>query len=248
MEPGGGSRFDPALRRVAAGLDLPVRTKAAILAELQSDLEGLYRHYRRRGVPPAEATRRAQERLAPGAGTVRELVRLHARGWRRLAGRLSDRARRGVEHAVLGGAALLALAAALLLVRATGPLPSSDPLVWTVLGIGGLVLAGGVAAAVYLYLLRAWSPGLARLGLPGFAVAGGSALAIGLFGGLLRLHRAAVARATGRLDELELVVRLGRESTLAATSLCVAFAAGALGFLVVSRVRALQEEDVARLL
>ncbi|MDX1577184.1 MAG: hypothetical protein R3266_01815 [Gemmatimonadota bacterium] len=243
-----GPRFEASLRRVADTLDVPVGAKVAILAELRADLEDLYAHYRLRGLSREVAIRRAEALLAPEPGAVRRLVRLHAGGWRRLAVRLSDRTRRGFEHAALAAGAIVALGSAGLLASRANPLPSSDPLLWIVAAVGALVLAVGSAAAARLFVLGRWSRRLASYALPGFSVAGGSVLAIGAFGALFRLQRAATARGAGRLDELELVARLGREATLAGTSLCVAFAAGALGFLVVNRIRALQEMEVAHLL
>lgn len=220
----------------------------AVLAELEADLEGLYRHLRRGGMDEMEAVRRAQRVLSPDRRTITRLVRLHTRGWRRLTGRLSGRVRRGFEYGALGASGLMALAGAGLLARGTLTLSSSDPLLWTVIALGTLTLAAGAAAVGRLFLFEKWSPRLSRLAFPVFAWLGGTALGLGIVGGLLRLQAAATARAAGRLGELELVARLGREATLAATSLCVAFAAGALGFLVVNRIRALQEEDVARFL
>lgn len=220
----------------------------AVLAELEADLEDLYRHMRSRGLTGEDAAREAGRRLAPDDETVRRLIRIHSGGWHRLAHRLSNRVRRRVEYGVLGAAALLALLGAGLFVRGAARLVWPDPLLWVVLGLGALVLAAGAGAVARLFVLRRWSRALAAGALPGFALLGGSALATGSVGGLLRLRAALAARATGDLAELELVARLGREATLAATSLCVAFAAGALGFLVVNRIRALQEEEVARLL
>lgn len=241
-------RFEIPLRRLARELDLPYGPKVAVLAELESDLEGLYRHLRSRGMAESEAVREAGRRLTPDGETVRRLVRIHSRGWHRLAHGLSNRVRRRVEYGVLAAAALLALLGAAVAVRGAPTFASPDPLLWTVLALGGSVLAAGAVAATHLFVLRRWSPGLARDALPAFGLLGGSALALGLVGGLVRLRGALVGRSTGALGEVELVTRLGREATLAATSLCVAFAAGAVGFLVVNRIQALREEDVARLL
>lgn len=68
---------ESAIQRLARSPLLPARQRLELAEELVADVQGLARRLEADGLPPAEARRRALERLAPSGEAVHELEQLH---------------------------------------------------------------------------------------------------------------------------------------------------------------------------
>lgn len=131
--------FAPALRRIADELDLPRRTRAAILLEMAADLEAVYEHHRRQGLPEEEAARRAEETVLASSEVIRRLGRLHRIPWRGWAEEAGERLTEGFELVLLLVCVLPALVVSALMaawvLRAGG-----SPLTWLLVVTGVLMV------------------------------------------------------------------------------------------------------------
>lgn len=179
-------RFAPALRRVARELDLPRRTRTALLLEMAADLEAVYEHHRSRGLGEADAARRAEETVLGSSEVIRRLGRLHASPWRSWSEEVGARLTGGLDLVLLatgvlpvvalaGGVAVWAMAA------------DPAPAVWAILGIGVVMTALVATETVRLLGGRAPRP----RSLPTILVLAALAPAVGLLALTVGLHRAA---------------------------------------------------------
>ncbi len=136
-------RFAPALRRVAAELDLPRGPRAAVRAGMAGDLEAIYERERRQGAAEDAAARKAEELVLGTSEVIRRLGRIHARPWRSWSEAVGSGLTGGVDLlllvvGVLPMAAMSGAAAAVVLARGAGPAA------WG-LGAIGVVITGLIA-------------------------------------------------------------------------------------------------------
>lgn len=136
-------RFVPALRRVAAELDLPRGPRAAVLAEMAADLEAVYEHQRRLGAGEEAAVRKAEEMILGSPEVMRRLGRIHARPWRVWSEAVGSSLSGGMDLlllvvGVLPMAVISGAVATLTLARGAG-------LIALTLGAVGAVITGSIA-------------------------------------------------------------------------------------------------------
>lgn len=191
-------RFRPALRRLAAELDVPRTSRAAILLELAADLEAVYEHHRRRGVPEEEAAARAERVVLGSPEVLRRLGRLHRDSWRGWSEAVGARLSGGLDLALLAVAAgpVLALAA---YVAAGAVTADGDVFVGSLLAVGlGL---GAVVAVESRRLVRGDSAGRGRPGhtrtFARILVLSLLAPTLGLLAFTVALYRSAIALSAG---------------------------------------------------
>lgn len=243
------SRFAPALRSVAADLDLPRRVRAAILLEMAADLESAYEHHRRRGLGEEEAARRAEEIVLGSPEVLRRLGRLHARSWRRWSEEVGSR--------LSGGADLLLLAVAVVPIlvlagAATVPLllaSPANPVVWALLGIAGGIAVLGVSKGAGLG--RGASGPALRRGLPHLLLLSAVAPALGLLGLTLGVQDVALtwgAAGTEASAPVEAAAKIGRDAALLAVGLLLGIAGSLTWFTLMNRAALRDVRDVDALL
>lgn len=216
-------RFGPALRRVAAELDLPRRARTALLLELAADLEDVYEHYRAAGLSEAEAARRAERMVLASPEVIRRLGRLHVNPWHGWAEEVSATLRGRLDVLLLALGVLPVLAVAIgvsvwVLAEHPSPLTTSMLLV-------GAVLAS-VSAKGAAPLLRGRSP--ERAALPEILVVAAIALALGLFAPVAGVWRAAAALRDGAPEQVLFFTVVARDGAILLAGLLL----GVVGLLV----------------
>lgn len=156
------SRFAPALRKAAGGLDLPSGQRALILMEMASDLDAVYEHHRSRGMDEITAAEEAERAVLGSAEVLRRLSRMHSTSWfassNALGGRLAERA----NLLLLAGGVLPVLLLALqVLVSGVGSEPRA--ILWPFLISASVVLA--LIVHGFIAHLRGWVMPAERLSL-----------------------------------------------------------------------------------
>jgi hypothetical protein len=146
------TRFDGALRRAEAGLDLPPPIRGRILAEVASDLDGLFEAYRARGLSDDEAASRAAHALGLDEDAAAALGRLHEPRWRRWTARLSERGRSTAERVVITVLCLGMLVPGALILAGGGFFTDPTPLVWPLLALAAVLLAAAFSLAFRLHV------------------------------------------------------------------------------------------------
>jgi hypothetical protein len=235
-------RFDEALRRVAASLDLPQPDRSRILEEIAVDLEELRAELVRRGVPEEKAEARAVELLAPSEVAVRALVDVHEPLYRSFARRFAPSVMRRSERMGLLLVTAAALAAAVLPVLRSGlprdPSPFLLPIVALLAGL--LALAGRKAMQLWVekdHELRRLRSGMTTLLV-------GSCLAIGcaVVGFVFELYRLMLGVEVGSPESIGplLVGWILDTSVLVGAGLVTALAGGLCWFLLLQKVEAVE--------
>ncbi len=216
-------RFGPALRRVAAELDLPGRARTELLLELAADLEAIYEHHRARGLPEDEAARRAEAAVLCSSEVIRRLGRLHVSPWRGWAEEMSARLSGGLDLVVFSVGVLPVVAAGLgisVWVLAERP----TPLAWSVLSVGALLLAATAGEVVRLLRNRASG----RTYLPTLLVLAAMAPALGLLAPVLGLRRVGTGLGGHAPEQVSLVAMVAQEGAILLAGLLL----GIVGLLV----------------
>ena len=146
------ARFEAALRRAEAALDLPPQKRARILVEMEGDLDALFEAYRARGLTEQEAAARAAAALGLGRDAAHELTRLHKPPYLRWTARMSDHARSTAERwfVTVMFVAVLGYGVVGLAPRTGGA--GAAPLSWLIVVLGASVAAANVWLAIRLYL------------------------------------------------------------------------------------------------
>lgn len=199
-------RFGPALRRVAAELDLPRRARTELLLELAADLEAIYEHHRARELPEDEAARRAEATVLGSSEVIRRLGRLHVSPWRGWAEEMSARLGGGLDLVVLSVGVLPVVATAVG-VSVWVLAERSTPLAWSILLMGALLLA--VTARESVRFLRNRASG--RAYLPALLVLATMAPALGLIAPVLGLRRAVTGLEGHAPEQASLVAMVAQE-------------------------------------
>ncbi len=216
-------RFGPALRKVAAELDLPRRARTALLLELAADLEDVYEHYRAEGLGEAEAARRAEATVLASPEVIRRLGRLHVNPWQGWAEGVSATLRGGFDVVLLVVGVLPVLTVAIgvsIWVLAEHP----SPLTGSVLLVGAVLVAVSAKGAVSL--LRGRSP--ERAELPTILVVAAMALALGLFAPIVGVWNTVDALRGGAPAQTLFLTVVARDGA----TLLAALLLGVVGLLV----------------
>jgi hypothetical protein len=238
------NRFAPALRRVAAELDLPAGERAPILLEMAADLETVYAHHRARGCDEAEAVRRAEEAVLGSSEVVRRLAQLHRRRWRSWSESVGNRLSRGTGLALL----LLALVPILLVVGAVAArVLAGSGNIFTVLLIGvGLTIAGLATTEA-----RRFRRGRPERALPTLLLLSGTAPVLGLLASVLGLYTLSMELAGGAATahtQAALAARLAHDAAVLATGLLLGLAGAFAWFVLVGRASARAAREIEALL
>lgn len=229
-------RFGRVLRRADAELEVREPDRSRILLELAADLEDLYRAYRERGHSEEEARRRAESWLAPEAGDLAALRRLHTPLVGRLLSPLSDVARSRLESTALTVLAVVAGVAGLGTLRATAFAWPPAPAAIVVLVLGALGAA--VAARRGLDLFLSPDRGLQVPGwIPGLLTLAAASVVVGALGACLQLHAALGPSATAAPSAAYLWRVVGTAAGTAALGIVVALALGVAWLWLVARAR-----------
>jgi hypothetical protein len=239
-------RFGPALRRVAAELDLPRGVRAAILMEMAADLEAVYEHHRRRGSSESEAVARAEATVLGSPAVIRRLGRLHRRtltGW---CGSVGARLSRGVGLALTVAvvAAVVGIAA---VVAARALSHGAVPLVLAVAAVGALIL--GITGVEAVRLVRGDRVRAARM--PVLLVLSGLAAALGVLALTLGVHATATAMAAGAIDgavQAWLAARVATDGAALVAGLLLGMAGVLSWFVLVNRAAAQLAGEIDALL
>lgn len=132
-------RFAPALRRIAAELDLPRGARTELLLEMAADLDATYEHHRARGLSEDESARRAEATVLGSSEVIRRLGRLHVSPWRGWASEMGLRLSSGLDRVLLVVGVLPTVATAVgVSVWVLAERPS--PLAWSILLVGVLMV------------------------------------------------------------------------------------------------------------
>jgi hypothetical protein len=225
-------RFGPALRRVAAELDLPRRARTELLLELAADLDAVYGHHRARGVPEDEAARRAEATVLGSGEVIRRLGRLHGGSWRGWAEEVGPRLSGGLDLVVLAVGVLPVIGTAIgasVWVLVGRPSPSVLP----ILVVGALLLA--VTGKEAVRLLRGRAPD--RANLRTLVVLAAMAPALGLLAPVLGLRRALAGVEGVAPDQAELAAILAQEGATLLAGLVLGVV-GLLAWLVLLELEA----------
>ena len=229
-------RFGRVLRRADGELEVREPERSRILLELAADLEDLYRAYRERGLSDEEARRRAEAWLAPEAGDLAALRRLHTPLLGRLLAPLSDVARSRLESVSLTVVAAVSVLVGLGALRAVPLAWPPAPAAVVVLVLGGLGVA--VAARRGLDLFVAPDRGLRVPGwIPGLLTLAGASVVVGALGACLQLHAALGAPAAGAPSSAYLWRAVGTAAGTTALGIMVALALGVAWLWLVARAR-----------
>lgn len=235
-------RFGPALRRVAAELDLPRRARGELLLELAADLEAVYEHHLARGLPEEEATRRAEATVLGSSEVIRRLARLHVSPWRGWAEEMGSRMSGGLDLVLLAVGVLPVVAAGVgvsIWVLAERP----SPLAWSILLVGGLLVA--VAAKATLRLFRDRPPGAADL--PALLVLAAMAPAMGLLAPVLGVRRVTAIGGSAP-DQGVLMEMVAREGATFLAGLLLGVAGLLVWFVLIELEARRAEKEVDALL
>lgn len=216
-------KFRPALRRVAAELDLPRHARTELLLELSADLHAVYEHHRARGLPEEEAARRAEATVLGSSEVIRRLGRLHGSAWRGWPQELSARLSGGLELLLFFVGVLPVLATAVgVSVWVLAERPS--PLAWSIVLVGAVLAA--VAAKESVRILRDGAPGGGHL--PTLLVLAAMAPVMGLLAPVVGLMRAVTGVGNRAAEEAVLLAGLANELATLLAGLLV----GIVGLLV----------------
>jgi hypothetical protein len=221
-------RFRPALRRVAAELDLPRGARTELLLELAADLQAVYEHYRARGLREDEAAVRAEATVLGSTEVIRRLGRLHLSPWRGWAEEMSGTLR-GVHAVVLVSVGVLPVVATAVGVSVWVLAHRASPFAWSILVVCALVTA--VAAKDALRILRD------RPGHRGYAqrllLLAAMAPALGLLAPIFGLQRAVAAFDDRAPEEALLLESLAPELATLLAGLFVGIAGLLVWFVLI---------------
>lgn len=244
-------RFVPALRRISSELDLPEPTRARILLEMASDLEGLVDHYRARGLSEEEAAQRAEAKLLIPPDALQHLVRVHTTGYQRWVSRATGRLRWGFDLLLFVVGVVPMLLMALAVIAAQLPAIGSTPLIWPLVASALGVAVIAMVKAYELFVRRERSTRRLHGGLPALVFLGVVGPVLGAFAGLIGLYRLAIALGSTTLDGPALMAvneQAGRDATLLVLGLLLAFGAGVVWFVLVNRISSIELAESAALL
>lgn len=233
------TRFAHVLQRAESTLSAPEPQRSRVLLELAQDLDDLFAELRAVGLTEDEAARRAEALLAPSPEAMSALARVHEPLHVRLAERYSPGSAHGVERALLGLIATLALLFAVWGLMNTSAFAAASPALW--------LLQLLVAAA-------AWHGGAVVLQVPGRRRARGAAevttshmtallwlagfaCVIGVTGAAVEIWRMAAVAQSGDAAVAEVWAYVGRAAEVLTFALALMLATLLVWFMAYRRVR-----------
>lgn len=184
------SEFIPLLKSVAERLDLPHPAKGRILAEIASDLEGLYAHYLNEGSSVQEARSKATEMLDLSDEALEQLVEVHQTLFRRWMDSLSLLAQLRWERGLFTVLVLILLATGIPQMTGEAFFQNPSPFVWPVAVLGFATLLLGLWKSYQIFLRKDHRIGRVHRGLPTMIFLGLLATALGAFGFSIELYLA----------------------------------------------------------
>ncbi len=184
------SEFIPLLKSVAERIDLPQPAKSRILAEIASDLDGLYEHYLTEGASPEEAKRRAVEMLDLSDEALEQLVDVHQTLFRRWMDSLSLQAQARWERGLFSILVLVLLATGIPQMTGEEFFQNPSPFIWPVAALGLVTLLLGLWKSYQIYLRKDHRVGRVHQGLSTLLFFGLLATALGAFGFSIELYLA----------------------------------------------------------
>jgi hypothetical protein len=154
------ANFAHVLRQAEGRLQVPEPHRSRILLEIAQDLEELYAAFVARGIPAAEAAKRAEAVFGASSGVLAELDEVHLPMAARLLARFSSGERHRVERGLLTAVTLCTVAAGAGGILAAGVAIPTSPLLWLLPAV--LAAAAWCAATAFLDLYGRASHPLTR--------------------------------------------------------------------------------------
>jgi hypothetical protein len=243
------SRFASLLQATSDRLELPQPAKSRILLEMSADLEGLYATYREQGLDEAAAEARAREHFEASEDAIADLVQIHRTPFQRWMDTLSLQAQTLWERLTLAAILLFILLFAGREMLSAEFFRNASVFVWPVLGVSLLVLLLSVAQVYKIYIKKDHRIPTLRRGLPSLLLLGCGAFFIGAWGFYIELHiwMSRIAE-DGVPIPTSFVNWLTAGSATMVVSLVSVIVTVLIWFLLVSRVRRIEEAELSALL
>jgi len=243
------NRFATLLQTTSDRLDLPQPAKSRILLEMSADLEDLYSAYREQGLDEASAEARSREHFEASEDAIAELVRIHRTPFQRWMDSLSLQAQTLWERLTL-----VAILIFILLFAGTEMITAeffrnASIFVWPVIGVSLGVLLLSVAQVYKIYIKKDHRiPGLRR-GLPSLLMLGCGALFLGAYGFFIEFYIWMNRIAEhGVPIPVSFAHWLSAGSATMVVSLVSAIITTLIWYLLVSKVRRIEEAEVSVLI
>jgi hypothetical protein len=221
-----------------------------VLLELVSDLEALVGHYRRQGMTEEEAVARAEEVLLVSPEALQHLIAVHTTGYQRWVMRAAARMRWGIDMLLFVLGVLPVLIGGLLVVGTSAGAMAASPFVWPLVACAFGIIWIAATEGWQLFVKGERSRGRLQQRLPLLIHLGVAAPVLGLLGALLGLQRltSLVADGSGGSSTLALLEQVGRNASILAVGLLLAFGAGMVWYVLVNRIGAIERAESAALL
>lgn len=231
--------------RVLSELRLPHPERARFARELRQDLNALTLELEARGLPPADARRRAREMLLPTGPAREALERLHRPLYHALAARFSPSRMRRWERSALVLLSGAAVVAALVALAHADLLGAPSRFLAPVLVLGVLAVMAALTKAFHLFVMREYQPGRLRTGLAAAPALAGLTLAAAAAGFFTDLYLLAASMEAGPPDPGALVLGfVGRSSALLACGLVLALLAALLWFFLLQWIAGVEQDEL----
>jgi hypothetical protein len=216
-----------------------------------SDLEALVGYYRSRGLTEDEAAQRAEEKLLVSPEALQHLIAVHTTGYQRWVSRAAGRLRWGFDLVLFLFGVLPILLAGVLVIAARVPTMGAGPLLWPMLVCGCGITGIAALKAYQMFVKDERSTARLHRGLRSLVFFGGMGPLLGFLALIFGLHRLTEALSIG-LDDVSDHVAIseqpGRDATLLAMGLLLAFGAGIVWFVLVNRIAAIERAESAAFL
>jgi hypothetical protein len=242
-------RFVPGLRQISS--QLPESIRARVILELVADLEALLRYHRARGLTEDEAARRVEETLLVSPDAVQHLIAVHTTPYQRWVSRAAGRLRWGFDLVLFIVGILPILIASVLVIGTQAPPLGFAPLLWPILACAVGITVIAVKIAHQLFVNRERASSRLHRGLRSLIFLGAAGPVLGVLAVLIGLQRLATLLSGPRLDgaaQVAIVEQTGRDTTLLALGLLLAFGAGLVWFVLVNRIATIERMETAALL
>lgn len=242
-------RFAPQLRRISRELPEPIR--ARVIMEVVGDLEALMSHHRAQGLSEEEAASRAEETLLVSPEALRHLIAVHTTPYQRWVLGAAGRLRWGLDLVLFTVGVLPILVSGVFVIGLQAPRGVASPILWLIIGCACGILGIAAVKLHQLFVQRERSPARLHAGVSAVAFLGASGAMLGLLAALLGLHRltGALSGAAGTVTPPGAIAdQAGRDATLLALGLLLAFGAGIIWFVLVNRIAAIERSESAAFL
>ena len=243
------SRFASLLQATSDRLELPQPAKSRILLEMSADLEDLYATYREQGLDDDDAKARAREHFEASDDAIAELVAIHRTAFQRWMDTLSLQAQSLWERLVFIAVILFVLFFAGREILTAEFFRSASIYVWPVLGVSLAVLLLSVAQVYRIYIKKDHRISRLRRGLPSLLLLGCGALFIGAYGFFIEFYIWMKRIAEhGVPIPVSFAHWLTAGSATMVVSLVAAIITVLIWYLLISRVRRIEEAELSVLL